>query len=173
MKKSNQTRKVMIVTGVNRGIGFEVARKLAKQNISLILACRNDVEGEKAKEKIQKEAGNIQIKVMRLDLGSFSFIRNFVKEFGQSFQRLDGLINNAGIFTMDKGLTEDGLELTMGVNYFGPFLLTNLLLPFLEKSKEGRIINVISDAYKRGKFDLENIRERRQVLELMLLQNLL
>jgi NAD(P)-dependent dehydrogenase (short-subunit alcohol dehydrogenase family) len=63
---------------------------------------------------------------------------------------------------MDKGLTEDGLELTMGVNYFGPFLLTNLLLPFLEKSKEGRIINVISDAYKRGKFDLENMRERKK-----------
>ncbi|KON33898.1 MAG: hypothetical protein AC479_02880 [miscellaneous Crenarchaeota group-6 archaeon AD8-1] len=152
----------MVITGANRGIGFEVARTLAKEDISLVLACRNLVEGEKAKEKIEKESGNSQIKVIKLDLSSFSSIRDFCKKFDQSYQRLDVLINNAGIFTMDKGLTQDGLELTMGVNYFGPFLLTNLLLPFLEKSEEGRIVNVISGAYKRGKFNLENIRERNK-----------
>ena len=162
VKQSDHYRKVIVITGANRGIGFEVARKLAKEDTSLVLACRNLVEGEKAKKKIKKESGNSQIKVIKLDLSSFSSIRDFSKEFGQSFQRLDVLINNAGIFTMDKGLTQDGLELTMGVNYFGPFLLTNLLLPFLEKSEEGRIVNIISGAYKRGKFNLENIRERNK-----------
>jgi NAD(P)-dependent dehydrogenase (short-subunit alcohol dehydrogenase family) len=161
MKKIEQSRKVMIVTGANRGLGFEVSKELAKTSVSLVMACRNLVEGEKAKNKIKKTSDNNQIRVMQLDLGSFSSIREFSKKFNQSSQRLDVLVNNAGIFTMDKGVTEDGLEMTMGVNYFGTFLLTNLLLPLMEKSNEGRIINVISDAYKRGKFDFDNIKKSK------------
>jgi NAD(P)-dependent dehydrogenase (short-subunit alcohol dehydrogenase family) len=126
-----------------------------------VIACRNLDEGEKAKEKILKISGNSQVRVLQLDLGSFSSIRTFCRQFTEHYQRLDVLVNNAGVFTMDSVETENNLELTMGVNYFGTFLLTNLLVPSLEKSSDGRIINVISDAYKMGKLDIDNIEKRR------------
>jgi len=153
--------KVLIVTGANRGIGFETAKELAKTKSTLILACRNMIEGEKAKRTIMKSSGNKQIRVLPLDLGSFSSIRAFVTKVSEFFSRIDVLVNNAGTFVMDKSKTEDNLEMTMGVNYFGTFLLTNLLLPLLEKSADGRIINVISDAYKRGKLDIDNIEKKK------------
>jgi NAD(P)-dependent dehydrogenase (short-subunit alcohol dehydrogenase family) len=81
--------------------------------------------------------------------------------FGERYDRLDILVNNAGVFRMEVGETQDGLEMTMGVNYFGPFLLTNLLLPFLDRSAEGRIVNVSSDAYRMGKLDIDEIETRR------------
>ena len=161
LSKANISEKIILITGANRGIGYAVANELAKVNSSLILACRNKSEGLKAKEKIEITSGNKKICVLPLDLASFSSIRRFCKEFSKYFQRLDVLINNAGIFTMDEEKTEDNLEMTMGINYFGTFLLTNLLIPFLEKSKEGRIINVVSDAFKKGKLDVNNIEKRQ------------
>ena len=161
LSKANISEKIILITGANRGIGYAVANELAKVNSSLILACRNKSEGLKAKEKIEITSGNKKICVLSLDLASFSSIRRFCKEFSKYFQRLDVLINNAGIFTMDEEKTEDNLEMTMGINYFGTFLLTNLLIPFLEKSKEGRIINVVSDAFKKGKLDVKNIEKRQ------------
>ena len=161
MVEEKLTGKIMIVTGANRGIGFETAKELAKTNASLVLACRNLVDGEKAKEQIVKLSGNSKIRVLPLDLGSFSSIRAFLGKFSEFYQKLDVLVNNGGTFTMDKSETEDNLELTMGVNYFGPFLLTNLLVPLLEKSEKGRVINVISDAYKRGKFNIDTIGKKK------------
>ena len=87
-KVGDNSRKVIVITGANRGIGFEVARKLAKEDISLVLACRNLIEGEKAKEKIKKESTKSQIRVIKLDLCSFSSIRDFSKRFSQYFQRI-------------------------------------------------------------------------------------
>ena len=162
-QKLNEAKieKFILITGANRGIGYAVANGLAKTNTSLILACRNLSEGLKAKEKIMKNSNNNKIRVLQLDLGSFSSIRRFLKKFREYYQRLDVLVNNAGIFTMDQMKTEDNLEMTMGINYFGTFLLTTLLLPFLEKSKDSRIINVVSDAFKKGKIDIDNIEKRQ------------
>ena len=149
--------KTFIITGANRGIGYAVATEVAKTNCNIILACRNESEGQKAKERIIQRSNNKNVYVLHLDLALFSSIRRFCVEFRKKFPRLDVLINNAGVFTMDKEFTEDGLELTMGINYFGTFLLTNLLLPDLEKSEDGRIINVVSDAFKKGKIDIDTI----------------
>jgi len=147
----------IIITGSNRGIGYEVATELAKTNCNIILACRNDSEAKKAKERIIQISNNRNVYTLNLDLSSFSSIRKFCEGFSRKFPKLDVLINNAGVFTMNKEVTEDGLELTMGINYFATFLLTNLLIPYLEKSEDGRIINVVSDAFKKGKIDIDAI----------------
>ena len=154
-------KKTFIITGANRGIGYAVATELAKTNCIIILACRNVSDGNNAKEKIVQISNNKNVYVLPLDLASFSSIRRFCDEFRKEFQRLDVLINNAGVFTMEKEFTEDGLELTMGINYFGTFLLTNLLIPYLEKSEDGRIINVVSDAFKKEKIDIDAIEKSR------------
>lgn len=125
------------------------------------MACRKASEGIKAKDKIIKTSNNKNFFVLQLDLASFSSIRRFCKKFGNQFPRLDVLINNAGVFSMDNDITEDGLPLTMGINYFGTFLLTNLMLSLLKKSKDGRIINVVSDAFKKGKIDINSFEKNR------------
>ncbi len=97
---------------------------------------------------------------MQLDLSSQSNIRNFAENFISKYPVLDVLINNAGIFSLKRFETEDGLERTIGINYFGPFLLTHLLLPIIQKSKQGRIINISSDSYKQAKFNLDDLQSK-------------
>ena len=161
LNTSKMNEKIVIITGANRGIGFAVASELANSEDDLIIACRNVSEGQKAKEKIIKTSSNKNVYVFHLDLASFYSIRKFCEEFSNKFQRLDVLVNNAGVFTLDKEFTEDGLELTMGINYFGTYLLTNLLLPYLQKSDNAKIINVVSDAFKKGKINVNNFEKNQ------------
>lgn len=149
--------KVVIVTGANRGIGFEIAKGIALAGYSVVLACRDMEKGEAAREKLVTQTGNDDIYVFQLDLASFGSIRSFSDIITRKFGGIDILINNAGVFTMEPEKTSDGFERTMGVNFFGPFLLTNLLLPLFEGSDDPRIINVSSDAYKMGKISAEFI----------------
>jgi NAD(P)-dependent dehydrogenase (short-subunit alcohol dehydrogenase family) len=154
-------KKIAIVTGANSGIGYETAKAFAWADVTVVLACRDLSKGKEAQGSIRGTTGNEEVHLLPLDLASFASIRAFCGEFGQRYDRLDILVNNAGTFRMDVDETEDGFETTMGVNYFGTFLLTNLLLPFLERSAEGRIVNVSSDAYRMGKLDVDDIDTRR------------
>ena len=138
--------KTVIITGANSGLGFETAKKIAKNmNYSLILACRTIEHGEKAREEIIKETGNKNIKVLKIDTSVLSSVRNFAEEFQKLNIKLDRLICNAGISSMHKGITEEGFELVFATNYLGHFLLTNLLLPYM--NEDARIINVTSDMH--------------------------
>lgn len=136
--------KCILITGANAGIGKETAIEMAERGAKVILACRDRTRAEIAREEIIRTTGNSNVHVMLLDLASFRSIRAFAKEFLAAEPRLDILINNAGIMGNDRMLTEDGLEMQMGVNYFGHFLLTLLLLPRLRKSAPSRIVNVSS-----------------------------
>jgi len=99
---------------------------------------------------------------MQLNLASLSAVREFVSQFSQKYQRLDVLINNAGIYCTNREETQDGFEKTIGTNYLGPFLFTNLLLPVLTRVPEGRIINVASNAYFQGKIDLNDLHLKKK-----------
>jgi NAD(P)-dependent dehydrogenase (short-subunit alcohol dehydrogenase family) len=160
--KSIRVEKVVLITGANSGIGKETARALAKNGATLVMACRNLAKAIPVCESIQKESGNRQVEVMQLDLASLSSVRAFADRFAGKYLRLDVLINNAGIFSMRREETEDGFEKTMGVNYFGPFLLTNLLLPLIKQTPEARIVNVSSDAHFSGQIDLDDINYQKK-----------
>lgn len=94
----------------------------------MILACRNLEKGTNAVEKIQKETGNTNILMKQIDLESLESVRKFSEEIMETEERLDILVNNAGVAFLKDATTVDGLQLTMQINYFAPFLLTNLLL---------------------------------------------
>ncbi len=139
--------RTIIITGANSGLGFETAKKIAKnKDYEVILACRNIEKANKAKKEIEVETNNNNIIVMKLDTSSLESVRKFVQEFKKLNKKIYGLINNAGISPMGHdGVSQDGIEIVCATNYLGHFLLTNLLLPFMEK--ESKILNVTSDMH--------------------------
>jgi len=139
--------KTVIITGATTGIGKETALDLACRGARVILACRNISKADLVKDEIIKESGNKNVIVRELNLASLSSVRKFAAEVLESESRLDILINNAGCVTLKKNITEDGLEYQMQSNYFGHFLLTNLLLGLLKKTAPARVINVSSTAH--------------------------
>lgn len=150
--------KTVIVTGGNIGIGFETAKNLADRGARVLLACRNEGRGTAARDKIIETTGNQNVHYRHLDLTSLQSVRNFADDIIKNEERLDVLINNAGIYGSELNeKTEDGLLLGMQSNHFGPFLLTNLLLPKLKSSAPSRVVNVSSMAHKRGTVDLNNL----------------
>lgn len=154
--------KIVLITGANRGIGKETTRALAKKGATIIMACRHLEKAEPVCEMIQAESKNPNIKVMKLDLASLESVRNFTQEFKESYQKLNVLINNAGVFCMKREETKEGFELTMGVNHLGHFLLTHGLLPILEKTPEARIVNLSSDAHSSADLDLDDLHFKRR-----------
>ena len=139
--------KTIIITGANSGLGFETARKVAKnQDYKVILACRNMEKAEQAKEKIVGDTGNDNVVTMQLDTSSLASVRSFAEKIEASGETVDALVNNAGITAMgNTGMTEEGFELVFATNYLGHFLLIQSLLPHM--AEDGRIINVSSDMH--------------------------
>ncbi|KAF7283268.1 hypothetical protein GWI33_001092 [Rhynchophorus ferrugineus] len=140
--------KTVIVTGANTGIGYETALDLAKRGAKVILACRNEEKAKAAVRNIIEETYNNNVSYRILDLGSLGSVRRFAEEINTTEERLDILINNAGLQMVPEisGLSDDGLHPVMQANYFGHFLLTHLLTDLLKKSSPSRIVNVSSMA---------------------------
>ncbi|EPS64324.1 hypothetical protein M569_10455, partial [Genlisea aurea] len=141
-----------LIAGATSGIGAETARVLASRGVRLILPARNLKAAEEARSRIQAKSPESQILVMSLDLSSLSSVRRFVAEFESLDLPLHLLINNAGKFSYDHAISEDGFEITFATNYLGHFLLTKLLLRRMRETAEstgvqGRIVNVTSNTY--------------------------
>lgn len=146
---------VVIITGANSGMGKAAAIELAKTGAHIVMVCRNQARGEAALREVHEKTGNQQVVVMLADLGSQESIRSFCTTFKKKYQRLDILINNAGVILPGRHETIDGFELQFGVNHLGHFLLTNLLLDLMSTS--ARIIVVSSGAHKIGKIHFKDI----------------
>ncbi|XP_067632830.1 retinol dehydrogenase 14 isoform X1 [Eurosta solidaginis] len=150
--------KTVIITGANSGIGKETARDLAKRGARVIMACRNQETANAAKEEIVKETGNTNVIVKKLDLGSQKSVREFAADIVKTEPKIDVLIHNAGMALAFRGQTsEDGIELTMATNHYGPFLLTHLLIDVLKKSKPSRIVIVASELYRLASVNLDKL----------------
>ena len=126
--------KTVIISGCNTGIGKETVRDLSKRGAKVIMACRNLEFANKAASEIQQETRS-DIRVVKLDLASLKSVRQCAKEILEEEDRIDILINNAGVFLGDCQETKDGFELHMGTNHLGPFLFTNLLLDKMKESQ--------------------------------------
>lgn len=143
--------KRVLITGANSGMGLASTIELAKRGYEVIMGCRNEERGQKALQEARDKSGSDQISLMKCDLGSLKHIREFAEQFNQKYDRLDVLLNNAGVVNLKRQETEDGFEMSIGVNHLGHFLLTHLLLDALKASPQGRIVVVSSGAYKIGK----------------------
>ena len=148
------TGKVCVVTGANAGIGKETAIGLAKLGATVVMVCRDAGRTEKALSEIKRKSASDRVELMICDLASQKSIRRFADEFKQQHDRLDVLVNNAGVFLRQRSLTEDGIESTFAINHLGYFLVTNLLLDLMKKSAPSRVVNVASTAHKYGKLDV-------------------
>lgn len=165
MSKNNWTKnnipdltgKVIIVTGGNVGLGFEAVKMFSAKNAEVILASRNMRRGAKAKRNILREFPQGNINVMKLDLGDLQSIHDFAESFSKNYQKLDILLNNAGIMWCPYDETKDGFESQFGVNHLGHFALTGLLLPVLKKTNQSRVVTVSSLGHRNAKLDLNNL----------------
>ncbi|XP_029378203.1 retinol dehydrogenase 13-like [Echeneis naucrates] len=159
--KTRLDGKVVLITGGNTGIGKETAVDLAKRGARVILACRDMDRANKAAEDVRKKSRSDTVIVKKLDLASLQSVRQLAMDVLASEERLDVLINNAGIMSCPKWQTEDGFEMQFGVNHLGHFLLTNCLLDLLKKSAPSRIINVSSLAHERGQIYFDDINQEK------------
>lgn len=144
------TGKVFLVTGANSGIGYEATKVFASKGARVIMGCRNLIKAKDAKEKILNEFPDSLIDIIQLDLTSFNSIKQFSEKVLEKYDRLDVLLNNAGIMTVPYGSTEDGLELQIGVNHFGHYYLTMSLVSLVNKTQDSRIVSIASIAHKYG-----------------------
>jgi NAD(P)-dependent dehydrogenase (short-subunit alcohol dehydrogenase family) len=152
-------KSVAIVTGANRGLGREITVELAKKGFSVVMACRNIQKSLPVRDEIRTLSGNDDIDILELDLADFNSVRNFAEVFRAKYSKLNVLVNNAGILSFHKSYTAQGLESTVGINFFGPYLLANLLVPMFPHGEDNRIVNVSSVIYPYGTFSFGKIND--------------
>ena len=143
-----QNPKTIIITGASSGLGFETAKKIAKnfKNYRIILACRNLQKANAKKEEIVNETKNTNIIVMEIDTSSLQSVKNFATNYKNSpYGKIYSIVCNAGIAGFGPGRTKDGFDIIFETNHLGHFLLVNLLLPLMEE--DGRIFNISSDMH--------------------------
>ncbi|CAA9439122.1 MAG: hypothetical protein AVDCRST_MAG78-2286 [uncultured Rubrobacteraceae bacterium] len=154
--------KVVLITGGTSGIGKAAATALAAMGANVIVTGRSKERGEGAVEEIRRESGSETVSLMLADLGVQAEVRRLAEEFEERYDRLDVLVNNAGLVQSERTETSDGIETQLAVNHLAPFLLTNLLLDLLKKSAPSRIITVSSDGHRWGKMDLDDLQSKRR-----------
>ncbi len=148
MDVADMTGKTVVITGANSGIGLETAVALARAGAKTLITVRDRARGEAAVADIRARSGHDDVDVVVFDLGSIASTRQGAAEILARCDRIDVLVNNAGVVLSSRRETEDGLEATFAVNHLGPFVLTELLLDRLKQSAPARIVNVASTAHK-------------------------
>ena len=129
--------KVVLVTGATSGLGLAAAEGFARLGATVWLVVRSPERGEQARARIVERSGNGDVHVGVCDLSELESVRQFAGRFGDQAARLDVLVNNAGVMTEERAVSADGIELTLATNVVGPFLLTNLLIPLLQRERSG------------------------------------
>jgi len=138
-----------LVTGATSGIGHETAARLAELGATVILVGRDQARGEAAGEAIRGRVPGARVDTLIADLSSLAQVRRLADEVRSTYERLDVLVNNAGVISTRRQLTVDGFETTFAVNHLAPFLLTNELRGLLVRSGTARVVTVSSAAHKQ------------------------
>lgn len=153
---TSQKGKTIIITGANTGLGYEAARVLSSKGARVLIACRSEQKANDAIERIRGLHQQAELDYVPLDLGSLDSVENCAKRI-QTEEKVDVLINNAGIMVPPYELTAEGFESQFGVNHLGPFALTGLLLDKLSETPDARVVNTSSIAHKTGKIFFSDI----------------
>src|SRR6478672_4895521 len=144
----SEDQKIAVVTGANKGLGFETCRQLAKQGIKVILTSRNEEKGKAAAEKLQAEG--LDVTYHQMDVSNPSSISHFAEFMQHEFGKLDILVNNAGVWLdTESSVLKANLETlqkTIETNLYGPFLVSQALIPLMKIHNYGRVVNVASGA---------------------------
>lgn len=148
---SEQQGRVAVVTGANSGLGFEVARVLARRGATVVMAARNQDKARVARDAITTEVPAAVLQLRELDLASLDSVRACAQRIAADHERVDLLVNNAGIMAVPEGTTADGFERQLGVNHLGHFVLTRHLLSALLAAPAGRVVAVTSVARFLGR----------------------
>lgn len=154
---SDQSATIVLITGSNCGIGFEMAMEFARKGAEVILACRSRGRADGARQRILERYPKGRVHVLDLDLANLKSVKRAASEVMATFPRLDVLINNAGVMIPPRSTTSDGFELQVGTNHLGHFAFTAHLLPHLEKARHPRVVTVSSIAHTMGRLDLGNM----------------
>lgn len=140
-----------VVTGANGGLGLETARELARAGAHVVMAARDPAKAAKAESDIRRGIPDASLRVVPLDLASLKSVREAADTVLSDHDRIDVLVNNAGVMAVPERRTEDGFEMQLGVNHLGHFALTAHLLPALLRAEAARIVAVTSTAHHMGR----------------------
>ena len=153
----DQSGRTAVVTGANSGIGLETARALAARGAKVVLACRDLTKAARARADIDASVPGASLELIRLDLADLDSVRRFAEAYAAKHDRLDLLINNAGVMAIPKRETADGFEMQFGTNVLGHFALTARLLPLVLDTPASRVVWLSSLAHKGGRIDFDDL----------------
>ncbi|MQY11521.1 putative oxidoreductase [Streptomyces sp. RB5] len=151
----DQSGRTAVVTGANSGIGYVTARELARRGARVVLACRSEERGTDAVDRLLFEVPGAAVELRLLDLADLKSVRAFAH--GLDADRVDLLVNNAGVMALPYSTTADGFEMQFGVNHLGHFALTGLLLPRILPVPDARVVTVSSPGHALGQIDLGDL----------------
>jgi NAD(P)-dependent dehydrogenase (short-subunit alcohol dehydrogenase family) len=157
----DQAGRTAVVTGANSGIGFDAAVVLAKRGADTVLACRDTGKAGAAAARLAAAAPGASVSVVRLDLASLESVRAAADQILDACQRVDLLINNAGLMWPGYGRTADGFELQFGTNHLGHFALTGLLLEAMLPVPGSRVVTVSSTGHRTGRINFADLQSQR------------
>lgn len=158
----DMTGKVVIITGANSGLGLESTKAIAKKGATIVMACRNMQKAEQAKKEVIREVPNAKLDVMQLDNASLDSVKSFAEAFKEKYDRLDLLLNNAGVMAIPRTETDDGFEMQLGVNHLAHFALTGLLLDLLTRTPNSRVHSVSSSAAWGGEIKIDDLNSEQE-----------
>lgn len=153
----SQSGKTALVTGATSGLGLRSAEALARHGARVILGGRNPDKAESARRQVATAATGPAPEVLALDLADLASVRAAADDLGRRADRLDILMNNAGVMATPPRRTADGFELQFGTNHLGHFALTGLLLPLLSETQRPRIVIVSSTAHRSGVMHFDDL----------------
>ena len=151
------SNKTILVTGANSGIGLEAVKLFAANGAQVIMACRNASKAQAAAEQVMAETAGASLEIMALDLADLASVKEFAQEVSGRFDKVDVLLNNAGLMAPPLQRTKDGFEIQFGTNHLGHFALTGQLLPVLETAPAPRIVQISSVVHRGGKIMWDNL----------------
>ncbi len=154
--------KICLITGANAGIGQQTALELAQMGATVVIVARDPQRGEAARAAIAATTGNPRVELLQADFASPPSIQAMATSFAARYDRLDVLVNNAGVYLTGRETTADGLERTFAVNHLGYFMTTLLLWPSLLAAPSARVINLSSDAHRQAKLNLDDLQNERK-----------